>query len=121
MNKKQFLFGMLLITGLLSAQTQDIRLGAINFPQAYTHAGNEYPQGFYEVVLTSKDAVPYFTIYNSKQELQFEELAIVKAGSRIGKTSPFHLKKGILKGDEYFHIMVIRPDRSLLAYFLIKK
>ena len=121
MNKKLFLIGLLLLPCLLSAQNQDIRLGAINFPQAYIHAGTEYQQGFYEIVLTFKDAVPFFNVYNSKQEMLFEELAIVKANSRRGNASSYRLKKEFLKGDKYFRIMVIKPDQWLLGYFLVKK
>jgi hypothetical protein len=121
MNKKLFLIGVLLITCQFSAQSQDIRLGAIRFPQAYIHAGTEYPQGFYEIVLTFKDAVPFFNVYDSKQELLFEELAIVKAKHRRTGTSPYRLKKEFLKGDEYFRIMVVKPEQWLMAYFLVKK
>ena len=60
MNKKLFLIGLLLIPCLLSAQSQDINLGKINFPQAYIHAGKEFPQGNYEVVLTVKGCCPVF-------------------------------------------------------------
>jgi hypothetical protein len=121
MNKKLFLAGMALFTVLLSAQGQDLRIGAINFPQPYIHAGTEYPQGFYEVVLTFKDAVPFFALYDSKQELLFEELAIVKAGPRFGNASSFRLHQGFSQGNEYFRIRVLRPGQSLLAYFLVKK
>ncbi len=121
MNKKLILMGLLLITFLLSAQSQDIHLGAMNFPRAYIHAGTEYPQGFYEVVLTFKDAVPFFNVYNSKQELLFEELAIVKTNPRRGRKFTYRLKKEFLKGDEYFRIMVVQPDQRLMGYFLLKK
>jgi hypothetical protein len=121
MNKKLFLIGLLLITCSLSAQDQDIRLGAINFPQAYIHAGTEYPQGYYEVVLTFKDAVPFFIVYDSKQELLFEELAIIKENPRRGKAFAYRLKNEFLKGDEYFRIMVVKPGQRLMGYFLVKK
>jgi hypothetical protein len=121
MKEKLFLIGLLLITCLLSAQSQDIRLGAMNFPQAYIHAGIEYPQGFYEVVLTFKDAVPFFDVYDSKQELLFEELAIVKVRPGRKTTSSFRLKKELLKGNEYFRIMVVKSDQRLMGFFLVKK
>ncbi|MBN2399892.1 MAG: hypothetical protein JXI33_06080 [Candidatus Aminicenantes bacterium] len=120
MNKKLILMGLLLVTFLLSAQNPDIHLGAMNFPRAYIHAGTEYPEGFYEVVLTFKDAVPFFNVYNSKQELLFEEQAIVKTNPRPGKKFPYRLKKEILKGGEYFRIKVIQPDQWLMGYFLVK-
>ncbi len=109
------------ITCLLPAQSRDIRFGAINFPQAFIHAGAEYPQGYYEVVLTYKDAVPFFMVYDSKQELLFEELAIVTAHPGKRMSSPFRLKKELMKGDEYFRIMVIRTGQWLMGYFLLKK
>jgi hypothetical protein len=121
MNKKLLLIGLLLITFFLSAQNQDIRLGAMNFPQPYIHAGTEYPQGFYEVVLTYKDAVPFFNVYNSSQELLFEELAIIKVQPGRGKTAPFRLKKEFLKGNEYFRIVVIKAGQWLMGYFLVKQ
>lgn len=121
MNKKLFLIGWVLTAALLAAQSQDIRLGAINFPQAYIHAGTEYPQGFYEIVLTFRDAVPFFNVYDSKQELLFEELAIVKTKARRGKAASFRLKTEFLNGDEYFRIMIIQPGQWFTSYFLVKK
>jgi hypothetical protein len=121
MNKKLFVIGLMLIPCLLSAQSQDINLGSINFSRAYIHAGQEFPQGNYEVVLTVKDAVPFFYVYNSKQELLFEELAIVKAHSGSKMASPYRLKKEFLKDEEYFRIMVVKPEQWLMGYFLIKK
>jgi hypothetical protein len=121
MNKKLFLIGLMLIPCLLLAQSQDINLGKINFPQAFIHAGKEFPQGKYEVIVTVKDSVPFFYVYNSQQELLFEELAIVKAHSKNKKASPYSLKKEFLKDDEYFRIKVIEPEQWLLGYFLVKK
>jgi hypothetical protein len=121
MNEKIVLFGLLLITCLLPAQNQDINLGAINFPQAFIHAGKEFLQGYYGVVLTYKDAVPFFNVYDSKQELLFEELVIIKAHSGSKMASPYRLKKEFLKADEYFRIKVIKPEQWLLGYFLVKK
>jgi hypothetical protein len=121
MTKKLFLIGGLLMAAVLSAQGQDISLGGIDFPQAYVHAGTEYPKGNYAVVLTFKDDVPYFCVYNSEQGLLFEELAIVKARPGGRKSGPFSVRKGIVKDAEYFRIMVVRPDQWLMGYFLAKK
>lgn len=121
MNKKLFLIGLMLIPCLLLAQSQDINLGKINFPLAYIHAGQEFPHGEYEVVLTVKDSVPFFNVYNSKQELLFEELLIVKAHSGSKMASPYRLKKEFLKDDEYFRIKVIESEQWLIGYFLVKK
>lgn len=113
--------GLILIPCFLLAQSQDINLGKINFPQAYIHAGQEFPQGNYEVVLTMKDAVPFFNVYNSQQELLFEELAIIKTHSASKMAAPYRLKKEFLKNEEYFRIMVIKPDQWLMGFFLVKK
>jgi hypothetical protein len=121
MNKKLFLIGLTLITSLLSAQSQDINLGKIDFPQAYIHAGQEFPQGSYEIVLTEKESVPFFNVYNSKQELLFAEMAVVKAHPWNKKASPFKVKKEFLDNEEYFRIMVIKPGQWLMGYFLVKK
>jgi hypothetical protein len=121
MNIKLSLLGFLLIPCLLLAQSQDISLGKINFPRAFIHAGQEFPQGAYEVVLTVKESVPFFNVYNSKQELLFEELAIVKTHPGIKMTAAYRLKKEFLKDDEYFRIKVIKPEQWLLGYFLVKK
>jgi hypothetical protein len=121
MSKKIFLMGLFLLPFTLLAQSQDINLGKINFPQPYIQAGREFPAGEYAVVLTVKDTIPFFNVYDAKQELLFEEMAVVKTrpGSRRG--SAYHLKKEFLKGDEYFRIMVIKPDQWLMGYFLVKK
>ena len=121
MNKKIILIGLILIPCLLLAQSPDINLGKINFPQAYIHAGQEFPQGSYEVVLTVKDTVPFLNVYNSKQELLFEEMVIVKAHSGRKMSAPYRLKKEFLKDNEYFRIMVIKSEQWLMGYFLVKK
>lgn len=121
MNKKLMLMGLLLLPVLISAQSQDIKLGGIDFPRAYIHAGKEFPQGRYEVVLTVKDAVPFFNVYNSNQELLFEEMAIVIEHTGGKRTFAYRLKKGFLKDGEYFRIMVSKPGQSLLGCFLVKK
>jgi len=121
MNKKLFLIGGLLVTCLLSAQNQDISLGGIDFPQAYIHAGTEFPKGNYAVVLTLRDNVPFFNVYNSEQGLLFEEMAIVQARSGSKRSVPQQVKKGMVKGQEYFRITVVKPDQLLMGYFLVKK
>jgi hypothetical protein len=121
MNHKIMLICLLLIANSVLAQSQDINLNKINFPKAYIHAGKEFPEGSYEVVLTVKENVPFFNIYNSKQELLFEEMAVVKAHSGRKMASAYRLKKEFLKEDEYFRIMVIKPEQWLMGYFLVKK
>jgi hypothetical protein len=121
MDKKLFLIGLMLIPCLLLAQSQDKNLGKINFPQAFIHAGKEFPQGDYEVVLTVKDAVPFLNVYNSKQELLFEELAIVKVHSAKGTKSHFHVDIGGMLDNEYLRIKVTTQREWLMGYFLVKK
>lgn len=121
MLKKAIVLGWLLQVLLLPAQGQDINLGGINFPKAFLHAGKEFPAGIYGVVLTTKDSLPFFNVFNSSEGLMFEELAIVKGEYRGGKKLAFKLRKGFVKGEEYFRIKVTRPGQMLLAYFLVKK
>lgn len=121
MNEKCILIGLLLIACLLPAQSQDIQLGATDFPQAFIHAGAEYPAGYYQVVLTTRDGVPFFIVYDAKQEFLFEELAIVMAQPGKRTSAAFRLKKEMTKGNEYFRITVIRPGERLMGYFLAKK
>ncbi|MCX6555206.1 MAG: hypothetical protein NTZ12_09375 [Candidatus Aminicenantes bacterium] len=121
MHKKMILLGLLFLSVLLSAQSPDINLGGIDFPKAYIHAGKEFPGGIYGVVLTLKEAVPFFNVYNSNEGLLFEEMAIVMENSRSGKKSAFRLQKGFVKGKEFFRIKVMRSGQTLMAYFLVKK
>jgi len=121
MNKKPLLIGLLLLPCLLSAQSPDIKLGKIDFPQAYIHAGQEFPRGNYEIVLTMKDSVPFFNVYNSDQELLFEELAIVKAHPAKGTRSRFHVDIGGMLDNEYLRIKVTTQREWLMSYFLVKK
>jgi hypothetical protein len=121
MTKNLLLIGGLLLVSVVAAQSQDISLGGIDFPQAYVHAGTEYPKGNYAVVLTYKDNVPFFNVYNSEQGLLFEEMAIVKARPGSSRQAPVSIKKGMVKGAEYFRIMVVRPGQWLMGYFLVKK
>ncbi len=103
------------------AQAQDMNLKRMNFPQAFIHAGKEYPAGDYWMVLTSKDGQSLFTVSNAKQELLFEELAVVKARSGGGAGPAFRVKKEFLKGKEYFRIKVTTPAQWLMGFFLVKK
>jgi hypothetical protein len=102
-------------------QAQEKNLKKISFPQAFIHAGKEYPAGSYWLVLTEKDGQPLFNVRNDKQELLFEELAIVKArpGGRTGST--FRVQKEFMKEREYFRVKVTTPGQWLMGYFLVKK
>jgi hypothetical protein len=102
-------------------QPQVKNLKKIGFPQAFIHAGMEYPAGNYWLVLAEKDGQPLFTVSNEKQELLFEELAIVKArpGGRTG--SSFRVRKEFMSEREYFRVLVTTPGQWLMGYFLVKK
>jgi len=121
MNKTIFIIVLTLLSTLLLAQSQDMNLKKINFPQAFVHAGKEFPAGPYWVVLTSKEGQPLFTVHNAQQELLFEELAVVKARSGGKMNAPFRVKKEFLKEREYFRIRVSTPSQWLMGYFLVKK
>ncbi len=102
-------------------QDKDINLGKINFPKAFVHAGKDYNKGVYLVILTEKFGVPWFKVSNEKKELLFEEMAVVKPYKGRRKKFKYRLRKGFLKGYEYFRIRVIKPDNMIMAFFLVKK
>ena len=120
---KRFIF--LVILALFSipllAQTQDMDLKSVNFPQAFIQAGKEYPAGEYWVVLPMKDGQPLFTVQNAQKELLFEELAIVIDRKGGGTGSSFQVKKAFVTKKEYFRIKVTTPGQWLMGYFLVKQ
>ncbi|MFH2107736.1 MAG: hypothetical protein ABII93_03625 [Chrysiogenia bacterium] len=103
------------------APIQGKDLKRVRFPEAFIHAGTEYPAGDYWLVLAIKDGQPFFAVQNARKELLFEDLAIVKArrGKRTG--SAFFVEKKIMTDKEYFRIKVTMPGQWLLGYFLVKK
>jgi len=102
-------------------QAQDIDLKTIHFPQAFIHAGKEYPAGDYRMVLTVKDGQPLFTVSGAQQpEPLFEELAIVKTKGGAGSPHP-RVKKDFLRDKEYFRIKVTMSGQWLMGYFLVKR
>lgn len=100
-------------------QGRDLKM--IRFPQAFIHAGKEYPAGEYWLVLATKDGQPFFAVQNAQKELLFEDLAIVIArrGGRTG--SAFWVENKFMAEREYFRIKVTTPGEWLLGYFLVKK
>ena len=70
---------VLLVSFSLPSQIEEIKIGRVYFPKAFIHAQKEYNKGVYNVVLISKDGVPYFQVMNKKKELLFEEMAVLKA------------------------------------------
>jgi hypothetical protein len=131
--KKLIVFTVLaMLCGLLMAQdqeqaqaepkAQDIDLKTIHFPQAFVHAGKEYPAGDYKVVLTVKEGQHLFIVSDAQQpEPLFEELAVVKAKSGTGAGSAFRIRKDFLRDKEYYRVKVIKPGQWLMGFFLIKK
>ena len=103
------------------SQDNDINLGSINFPKAFVHAGKDYDKGVFLVVLTEKNGFPWFKVSNKKKELLFEEMAVVKPYKGRRKNLKYRLRKGFLKGYEYFRIRVIKPDKTIMAFFVVKK
>jgi hypothetical protein len=102
-------------------QDKDINLGSINFPRPFVHAGKDYDKGIYLVTLTEKHGIPWFKVSNKKKELLFEEMAVVKPYKGRRKNFKYRIRKGFLKGYEYFRIRVITSDKIILAFFLVKK
>ncbi len=103
------------------APVQGKDLKRIRFPEAFIHAGREYPAGDYWLVLAVKDGQPFFAVHNARKELLFEDLAVVKPrrGGRTG--SSFWVEKRFMTEREYFRIKVTTPGEWLVGYFLVKK
>ena len=96
-------------------------LKKIRFPEAFIHAGKDYPAGDYWLILASKDGQPFFAVQNAQKEPLFEDLAIVidRSGERTG--SAFFMEKKFMTEKEYFRVKVTTPGEWLLGYFLVKK
>lgn len=99
---------------------EEINLGNVYFPRAFIHAGKEYQKGVYRLKLSEKEGTPYFFVYQ-KNELLMEEMAVVKALEKPSRVRRFRIRKEFLKDFEYFRIRVTRPDKLLMAYFLVKR
>ncbi|MBN2345731.1 MAG: hypothetical protein JXO51_05015 [Candidatus Aminicenantes bacterium] len=103
------------------AAIQEKNLRKIRFPQAFVHAGKEYPAGEYWLVLTDKDGRPVFMVRNAQQELLFEELAVVKDRPGRRRGSSFWVRNEFMRDKEYFRVKVTTPGQWLMGYFLVKK
>jgi hypothetical protein len=99
---------------------EEINIGNIYFPRPFVHAGKDYEKGVYRVKLSKKDGAPYFFLYQ-KNELVLEEMAVVKELEKPSRVRRFRLRKEFLKDFEYFRIRVTRPDKLVMAYFLVKQ
>ncbi|MCK4944057.1 MAG: hypothetical protein KAS65_10790 [Candidatus Aminicenantes bacterium] len=109
------------VSFFISAQEPVLNLGKIYFPNSFVHAQKDYQKGTYRVFLATTGEVPYFKVFNRKNEFLFEEMAIVKPYTGKYKKFKYRLKKGVLRGYEYFRIRVTRPDNIYLAFFFLKK
>lgn len=117
---------LLLIIALLSggsalfAQQEDLTIGNVAIPRDFVHDGREYSRGVYHVVLSYQDEIPVFLVHDKKREFLFSEMAAIKPNQDI-KVRNYRIKKQMLKDNEYFRLMVIKPEKILIAFFLIKK
>ena len=105
----------------MSAQTNDVELGRIYIPKDFVHGEKDYKKGIYYMTLTEKDGQYTFNVLNRKKEPLFQERAVVVPDERKGARFKFRIKKEMLKGYEYFRVMVIQPKQRIIAYFLIKQ
>jgi hypothetical protein len=99
---------------------EEINLGNIYFPRPFVHAGKDYEKGVYRVTLSEKEGTAYFFLYQ-KNELVLEEMAVVKELEKPSRVRRFRLRKEFMKDFEYFRVMVTRPDKLVMAYFLVKQ
>ncbi len=119
-----FISILFLSTAVFAAETDfgglDIKVGYITIPRPFIHANKDYDKGVYYVTLTAKEGVPYFNVHNKEKELLFEELAVVKTVKPRGKFD-YKIRKGFLRGYEYFKLKVMKPEADITAFFLVKK
>lgn len=106
---------------LQQPKPEEINLGRIYFPRDFIHANKDYKKGVYRVKLIYKDEMPYFQVSNRKGELLFDELAVVKPYEGKSKRFKYRVKPEMLRGYEYFRIKVTKPDKLIMAYFLVKE
>lgn len=99
-------------------QVQGRDLKRVRIPQAFVHAGTEYPAGDYWMVLVARNGQSFFAVQNAGKEPLFEELAIVKP--RRGG-SGFQVSKQMTADREFYRVRVSAPGEWLLGYFLVKK
>jgi hypothetical protein len=101
--------------------TLDIKIGNVRIPRNFIHSGKDYNRGIYYVTLTNNKGVPYFNVYNPKKELLFEEMAVLVLRNYKGKAKKLRhwIRKGLLRGNEYYRIRVTRADSHIMAFLLI--
>jgi hypothetical protein len=115
-----FVLNFAVFAGEIDFSALDIKVGYITIPRPFIHARKNYDKGIYYVTLTAKEGIPYFNVHNQKKELLFEELAVVKPTKSKYKFK-YRVRKGFLKGYEYFKLKVVKPEADIIAFFLVKK
>lgn len=100
-------------------QVQGHDLKKVRIPQAFIHAGKEYPAGDYWLVLAARDGQSYFTVQNSGKEPLFEELALAKP--RRGGSVYRVVGRRLTADREFYRIKVAAPGEWLYGFFLVKK
>jgi hypothetical protein len=115
-----FVFNFALFASEIDFSALDIKVGYITIPRPFIHAKKDYDKGIYYVTLTAKEGVPYFNVHNQKKELLFEELAVVKPTKSKYKFN-YRVRKGFLKGYEYFKLKIVKPEAHIIAFFLVKE
>ncbi len=114
------IIGLLFGLNVVFAQQEDLTIGNVAVPMDFVHEGREYSRGVYHVVLTYQDEIPVFLVHDGNREFLFSEMAAVKPNRDI-KVRNYRVRRQMLKENEYFRLMVIKPEKLLMAYFLIKK
>jgi len=98
-----------------------LNVGKVYFPRAFIHAGKDYAKGVYRLMLTVKDDQTYFKVFNRANEFLFDEMAIVKPYTGKSQRFKYRIKREMLRGYEYFRVVVTRPDSVSMAYFLLQQ
>lgn len=102
-------------------QSDETPIGKIYISKDFVHTDTTFKKGNYYVTLFEKEGVPWFKIFNNNKELLFEELAVVKNYQGKAKRTKLRVHKEFLKDYEYFRVMVVKPDKHLMLYFLMKQ
>lgn len=116
-----FALGIVFLAVTLAAEDDILNLGKIHFPRPFVHAQKNYDKGIYRVFISKKEDNTYFKVFNTKNEFLFEDLAIIKPYQGKSKNFKYRIKKGILKGNEYFRLQVTTPDNIYLGFFLLQR
>ncbi len=98
-----------------------IELGRAYIPKAFVHAGKDYKQGIYRIVLFEKDGTPWFRVLSKKKELLYEEVAVVVPYNPRNKRFRYRVGKEMLRGYEFYRYTVYKPEKRIILYFMVKQ